>query len=68
MTMMNMYTIYSRKEHLQEAEYGMGDGVGWLGCRWGVTLYFLSLLNFLVQAASGVVGDCPCLSGGMKTK
>ena len=31
---------------MQEAEYGMGDGVGWLGGRWGVTLYFLSIVKF----------------------
>ena len=24
----------------------MGDGVGWLGGRWGVTLYFLSIVKF----------------------
>ena len=40
-TMMNMYIISSRKEHLQEAEDRMGDGVSWLGGRWGVTLYFI---------------------------
>ena len=28
MTMMSMYIIYSRREHLQEAEDGMGLG-GW---------------------------------------
>ena len=31
---------------MQEAEAGMGDGVGWLGGRWGVTLYFLSVVKF----------------------
>ena len=30
MKIMNMYIIYSWIEHLQEAEDGMGDGVGWL--------------------------------------
>ena len=51
MTMMCMYIISSWGEHLQEAEDEMGDGVGWLGVRWGVTLYFSLLLSFLVQAA-----------------
>ena len=45
-TMMNMYILYSYREHLQEAEDGMGDEVGWLGGRWGVTLYFLSIVKF----------------------
>ena len=61
MKMMSMYIISSWREHLQEAEDGMGDGVGWLGGRWGVTLYFSLLLSFLVQAALGGVGDCPDL-------
>ena len=46
MTMMSMYIISSWGEHLQEAEDEMGDGVGWLGGVWGVTLYFLSIVNF----------------------
>ena len=46
MTMMNMYIISSRRKHLQEAKDGMGDGVGWLGGRWGVSLYFLSIVQF----------------------
>ena len=46
MTMMSMYIISSWGEHLQEAEDGMWDGVGWLGGRWGVTLYFLSIVKF----------------------
>ena len=46
MTMMSMYIISSWGEHLQEAEDGMGDGVGWLGGRWGGTLYFLSIVKF----------------------
>ena len=46
MTMMNRYVMSSWVEHLQEAEDGMGDGVGWLGGRWGVTLYFLSIVKF----------------------
>ena len=45
MKMMNMYTIYSWRDHQQEADGGMGDGVGWLGGRWGVTLYFLSIVK-----------------------
>ena len=44
MTMMNMYIISSFIENLQEADDGMGDGVGWLGGRWGVTLYFLFIV------------------------
>ena len=43
-TMMNMYIISSWKEHLQEAEDGMGDGVRWLEGRWGVTLYFIFIV------------------------
>ena len=46
MKMTSMYIIFSWGEHLQEAEDGMGDGVGWLGGRWGVTLYFLSIVKF----------------------
>ena len=46
MKMMNMYIISSWRDHLQGAEYGMGDGVGWLGGRKGVTLYFLSIVKF----------------------
>ena len=46
MTMMNMYIISSWIEHLQEAEDVMGDGIGYLVGRWGVTLYFLSIVNF----------------------
>ena len=46
MTMMSMYIISSLGEHLQEAEDVMGDGVGWLGGRCGVTLYFLSIVKF----------------------
>ena len=34
------------EDHLQEAEDGMGDGVGWLVGRWGVTLYFLYIVKF----------------------
>ena len=48
MTMMSTYIIYSWIDHLQEAEDGIGDGVGRLGGRWGVTLYFYLLLIFIV--------------------
>ena len=65
MTMMIMYTISSWREHLQEAEDGMGDWVGWLGGRWGVSLYFLSIVKI---SCSGCVGDCPDLSRGMETQ
>ena len=41
---MNMYIIFSWKEHLQESEDGMGDGVKWLEGRYGVTLYFHSIV------------------------
>ena len=44
MKMMNMYIISSYIENLQEADDGMGNGVGWLVGRWGVTLYFLSIV------------------------
>ena len=44
MKMMSMYIISSWGENLQEAEDGMGGGVGGLGGRWGVTLYFLSIV------------------------
>ena len=46
MTMMSRYIISSWGDHLEEAEDGMGDRVGWLGGRWGVTLYFLSIVKF----------------------
>ena len=46
MTMMSMYIISSWGDHMLEAEDGMGGGVGWLGGRWGVTLYFLSIVKF----------------------
>ena len=46
MTTIRRYIISSWEEHLQEAEDGMGVGVGWLGGRWGVTLYFLSIVKF----------------------
>ena len=31
---------------MQEAEDLMEDGVGWLGGRWGVTIYFISIVYF----------------------
>ena len=67
-TMMNMYIISSWREHLQEADDGMGDGVGWLGGIWGVTIYSYLLFNYLVQAESGGVVNCPDLSRGMETQ
>ena len=45
-TMIDIYIISSWGEHLQEAEGGIGGGVRWLGGRWDVTLYFLSIVNF----------------------
>ena len=63
MTMMSMYIISSWGEHLQEDENGIWDRVGWLGGRWGVTLYFLSIVKFFVQSASGGVRDCPDVRG-----
>ena len=44
MTMMNMYIISSWRDHTKEADDGMGVRVGWLGGRWGVTIYFLSIV------------------------
>ena len=46
MTMMSISIISSWGENLQEAEDGMGDGVGRLGGRWGVSLYFISIVKF----------------------
>ena len=46
MKMMSLYIISSWGEHLQEAEDGMGGGVGWLGGIWGVTLYFIFIVKF----------------------
>ena len=43
-TMMNMYGISSWREHLQEADNVMEDGVMWLGGIWSVTIYFLSIV------------------------
>ena len=58
MTMMIMYTISSWREHLQEVEDGMGDGVRWLEGRWGVTLYFLSIVEisclFCISSRGGL--------------
>ena len=44
-TTVNMYIDSSRREHLQEAEDRMGDGVGWLGGRCRVTPSFLSIVK-----------------------
>ena len=46
MTMMSMYILSSWGEQLQESEDIMGDGVGWLGGRWGETLYFIFIVKF----------------------
>ena len=67
-TMMNTYIISSWREKQQEADDGMRDGVGWLGGTWGVTLYFIYISNFLLQAVSGGVGDCPDLLRGMENQ
>ena len=63
MTMMSMYIISSWGEHLQEAEDRMGDGVGWLGGRWGVTLYFLAIVRFFCAGYIRRRGDCPDVRG-----
>ena len=67
-TMMSMYIISSWREHLQEAEDGMGDGVGWLGGRWGVTLYFISNVNFLCRLHQEVSGTAQIFQEGWKLK
>ena len=41
MKMINLNTISSWIDHLQEDENGMGYGFGCLGGRWIVTLYSL---------------------------
>ena len=46
---MNMYNIYSWKEHLKEAKDEMGGGVRWFGGTWGVTLFSLHSLMFLCR-------------------
>ena len=59
MTMMNIYIISSWLDQLQEAEDGMVDGVGWLGGRWGVTLYFLSIIKFSCAGCTRRRGELP---------
>ena len=59
MTMMNMYIALSWREHLQEAEDGMLDGVGWLGGRWVVTHYFLSIVQFSCAGCIRRRGELP---------
>ena len=59
MTMMNMYIISLWRDHRQEAKDGMGDGVGWLGGRWGVTLYFLSIVKFSCLLCTRRCGGLP---------
>ena len=68
MTMMNMYNISSWREHPQEAEDGMGDGVGGLGGSWGVTLYLLIFFKFSCAGCIRRRGDCPDLSRGIETQ
>ena len=61
MTMMSMYIISSWGEHLQEAEDRMGDGVEWLGGRWVVTIYFISIVKFSCAGCirrRGVLNRC----------
>ena len=66
MTMMSRYIISSWVEHLKEAEDGMGDRVGWLGGRWGVTLYFLSIVKFSCAGRIRRRGGLPrCKSEGV---
>ena len=59
MIMMNMYIIYLWRYHLKESDDGMGDGVGWLGGRWGVTLYFLSIFKFSCASCIRRCGGLP---------
>ena len=68
MTMMNMYIISSWREHWKEAEYGMGYGVGWLGGKWGVTLYFLCCLIFLCRLHQEAWGTAHIFQEGWKLK
>ena len=69
MTIMNMYINSSWREHLQEAEYGMGDGVGWLGGIWGVTLSFISIVNyFLFRLRQETWGAAQIFQEGWKLK
>ena len=59
MKMMSIYIIYSWVEHLQDYEDGMEDGVGWLGGRWVVTLYFLSIVKFSCACCIRRCGGLP---------
>ena len=59
MIIMNMYIIYSRIDHLQEAEDRMGDGVGWLGGRFSVAIYFLSTVKFSCVDCTKRRGELP---------
>ena len=63
MTMMSMFIIYSWGEHLQEAEDGIWDRVGWSGGRWGVTLYFLSIVKFSFAGCIRRCGGLPDVRG-----
>ena len=59
MTMMNMYIIYSWIDHLQEYEDGMEDGVGWLGGRCSVAIYFISAVKFSCEVCIKRRGELP---------
>ena len=63
MIMISMHIISSWGEHLQEAEDVMGDGVRWLGGRWGVTLYFLYIVEF---SCAGCIRRCGGLPISMR--
>ena len=50
---------------MKESEDGMGNGVGWLGGRWSVTLYFLYIVKFLYVGCIKRCGVLPrCKRGG----
>ena len=53
---------------MQEAKDGMGDGVGWLGGRWGVTLYFIFIVKFSCAGCIKRRGGLPrCKRDGNST-
>ena len=68
MKMMNMYIISLWREHLQEANDGMGDGVWWLGGRRDVTLYFLFIVIFLCRLHQEAWGIDHIFQEGWKLK
>ena len=59
MKMMNIYIISSWREHLKEAEDGMGGGVGWSRGRWDVTLYLISIVKFYCVGCISGRGGLP---------